>query len=132
MQSLATKGQDLENENRTLKADLTKAREQCTDAARFLNRELEKVGTILHNTCNYLVTHFPTTYQAFESMHTKLERVIAKKDEYLMKIMENDYEKDQILAYMLSEGLQLPHLVKLDGAKARERIRMENLSLDDS
>lgn len=49
-----------------------------------------------------------------------------------MKIMENDYEKDQILAYMLSEGLQLPHLVKLDAAKARERIRMENLSLDDS
>lgn len=77
------------------------------------------------------VTLFPL-YQAFESMHTKLERVIAKKDEYLMKIMENDYEKDQILAYMLSEGLQLPHLVKLDAAKARERIRMENLSLDDS
>lgn len=45
VQSLARKGQDLENENRSLKADLTKAREQCTDAARFLNRELEKVGT---------------------------------------------------------------------------------------
>ncbi len=64
-------------------------------------------------------------------MHTKLEKVIAKKDEYRMLIFEKDFERDQILAYMLSEGLQMPHLTPLNIAQARERIRMENLSFDE-
>lgn len=61
-------------------------------------------------------------------MHSKLESAVAKKDEYRLKLMEYDYEKDQILAYMLSEGLQMPRLTPLNATQAREKLRIENLS----
>jgi DNA repair exonuclease SbcCD ATPase subunit len=111
VQLLTGRWEGVERENNYLNEELGKAREHCTDAARFLNRELEK---------------------AFESMHTKLERDIAKKDEYRMKIFENENERDQILAFMLSEGLQMPLMAPLNISQAREKIRVENLSFDET
>lgn len=49
--TLTRKTEELQDENGHLKIDLEKAREQCTDAARFLNKELEKVR-FLHKQCN--------------------------------------------------------------------------------
>lgn len=45
-----------------------------------------------------------------------------------MRLLEYEHEKDQILVYMLSEGLQLPRFVPLNVAQAREQIRLENES----
>lgn len=131
VQVLTRRCEVAERENNHLNEELSKTREHCTDAARFLNSELEKVWHIAIEKRGLLLTKQLFILQAFESMHTKLERVIAKKDEYRMKIFENENERDQILAFMLSEGLQMPIMAPLNIAQAREKIRIENLSFNE-
>ncbi len=60
-------------------------------------------------------------------MHGRLEKALAAKDDYHMKLLEIQHEKDLMLAYMLSEGLQLPRLTPFNAAKAREKIKQENM-----
>lgn len=122
----------VEGDNFQLQTQLTKSKEQCEDAARFLNHELEKVKIL-----ELILYHLKALHEilffilkAYENMHSKLERSLGRKDEYQMKLMELDHEREQMLAFMLSEGLQLPRLVPFNAVQAREKIRQENLHLD--
>jgi hypothetical protein len=66
--------------------------------------------------------------QAYEKLHSQLEVSIAAKDECRLKLMEHEHEKQQLLAYMLSEGLQIPRLIPFNVKAAREKLKDEYLN----
>jgi chromosome segregation ATPase len=87
------KVEELERVNNELQDELSSLQDKYEADQSFLHNELEK---------------------ATEEMHEKLESVTLERQDYYKKYLDKEHENSQLMAFILSEGLQLPRLQKIN------------------
>eukprot|EP01039_Chlorochromonas_danica_P009783 gene9783-10818_t len=112
LRQLDTENTRLSNENQTLKNMLREATDksqQLMEHAEGLQQQVDSLNSKCESTSDFLNHELE---MAYEQLHDKLEQVWSARIDAGTKLWLKEHENEQLMSFILSEGLQLPDLPK--------------------